>query len=153
MKVQRRISWTIPVLIVVASILIFAVDRHDPWRTHTLLGWLGADVYYPRWIVFIGDRTMMGLSIAADWSIAAGCGAISYSFYANRNAVIRFNHESSLLLSSTLAAIGLTHVVVTATMFSGVYLLDLLVRSAAASLTAVTAVFTVRALLRPSKDQ
>lgn len=153
MKVQRRISWTIPVLIIVASILIFAVDRHDPWRTHTLLGWFGADIYYPRWIVYIGDKTMMGLTTVADWLIAAGCGAISYSFYANRNAVIRFNHESSLLLSSTLASIGLTHLVVTATMLSGIYLLDLLVRSAAASLTTVTAVFTVRALLWPSKDR
>lgn len=153
MKVQRRISWIIPVLIVVAGILIFATYRHDPWRTHTLLGWLGADVYYPRWIVYIGDKTMMGLSLMADWGITVGCSAIAWSFFLNRDAVIRLNHESSLLLSSTLAAIGLTHLVATATMFSGIFLLDLLVRSAAASLTIVTAVFTVRALLWPHKDR
>jgi hypothetical protein len=153
MRVQRRISWTIPVLIVVAAILITVTFRHDPWRSHTVLGWLGADVYYPRWIVYIGDWVMMALTTVADWFIAGGCVAIAFSFYENRNAVIRLNYESTILLSSTFVSIGAAHLVVTATMFSGIYLLDLLVRSAAASLTVVTAIFTVRALLWPPSDR
>lgn len=152
MRVTRRVYWTIPVLAVVAIALIVVASNQDPWREPTILGWLGADAYYPRWILFIGDRTMMTVATLADGSIFAACLVIAWSFWKNRNHVIRFNHESMILYAALFLSVGLTHLVVTFTLFSGVYLLDLLVRSAAASLCAVTAGFTVRALLWPPRE-
>jgi hypothetical protein len=153
MRVQRRIYWTLPVLAIVAAVLIAATLRHDPWRPDTILGWLGADIYYPRWILFLGDWMMMGLSLLADFCISLGCSIIALSFWLNRPHFVRLNHESMVLYAAVFLSLSVTHLIVMETMFSGVYLLDLMIRSAAASLCMVTAFFTARSLLWPHREE
>jgi hypothetical protein len=153
MRVQRRIYWTLPVLAIVAAVLVFVTFRHDPWRDGTLTGWFGADIYYPRWILFLGDGMMMSLSLLADLCIGFGCGMIAVSFWVNRANLVRLNHESMVLYAAVFFSLSITHLVVMGTMFSGIFLLDLMIRSAAASLCMVTAFFTARFLLWPHRDE
>jgi len=155
MRIQRRIYWTLPVLGIVAGSLVIALVTKDPepWRENTLTGWLGADAYYPRRLVFLGDWVMLWLSMLADFSIGVGTALMALSFWLRRRLVIRFNPESSILFAAVFGSVAATHIVVLWTMFVGVYLLDLLVRSAAGSLCMVTAIFTVRALVWPGREE
>lgn len=152
MRVQRRIYWTLPVLGLLAAVLIFLVTQTDPERTHSAAGWLGGDAYYPRWIVYDSDRVMMWLTGLADCAIAAGCGLISYSFWNHRRDQVHFNPESIILFTFMFLSVGLTHLVVTLTFVSGVYLLDLLVRSSAAAMCLVTSAFVSKSLLSRSDE-
>lgn len=153
MKVQRRIYWALPVLGLLAAVLSFVVTQVDPERSHSAAGWLGADLYYPRWIVYVGDRVMMWTTGVADIAIATGCLIMAYSFWMHRRDQIHFNRESIVLLSALFLSVGLTHLVVTLTFLSGVYLLDLLVRSSAAAMCLVTSGFVARSLLWLPRDQ
>jgi hypothetical protein len=148
-QVQRRIFWALPVLAFLAAVLIFIIVQFDPERSKSVLGWLGADFYYPRWVVYVGDHTMMWSTGIADCAIAVACLVISVCFWRRRRAQITFNSESIVLFSYVFLSVGLTHAVITFAFYSGVYLLDLMVRSAAAAMCIVTSGYVARALLRP----
>ena len=147
MIVRRRVFQTIPIIILVAIILASRIVHHDPWRSNSLLGWLGADVYYPRYLSLLGDWVMVYCSVAADLGIAAGCALIAYSYWVHRLHSIQLNSEAVRLISGSVGLLGATHLVNVATMYSGIFLLDLLVRSSAAAACCVTALYTAKALL------
>jgi len=147
MLVRRRVFQTIPILIALTLVVAWRIVGEDPWRTNTLLGWLGADVYYPRRLSFLGDGVMVALSIMADAGITIGCGLIAYCYWIYRNHSIQLSSEAIRLIAGSFALLGATHLANMATMFAGVYLLDLLIRSSATAACCVTAAYTARALL------
>lgn len=152
MRTARRVYWAIPFLAIVTGAIASRIIHHDPWRTNTVLGWLGADVYYQRSLSLLGDYVMIALSLTADFGIAVGCGIIAFSYWIHRKESLQLNHEALILTGASFALLALTHVINIATMYSGVYLLDLLVRSSAAAACCVTAFYTAKALLtRPRR--
>lgn len=147
MRTQRHVYMAIPFLVIVTGVIAARIIHHDPWRTNSVLGWMGADVYYPRSLSLLGDWVMVTLSLAADFGIAAGCGLIAFSYWVHRNHSLQLNHEALILIGASFGLLGLTHLVNMATMYSGIYLLDLLFRSSAAAACCVTALYTAKALL------
>lgn len=147
MIVRRRVFQFIPFIAIVVAVVSSRIIQHDPWRSNSFLGWLGADVYYPRYLSLLGDWVMVYCSLAADVGIAAGCGLIAYSYWVHRSDSIQLNSEAVRLIGGSIGLVGLTHLVNAATMYSGVFLLDLLVRSSAAAACCVTALYTAQALL------
>jgi hypothetical protein len=147
MRTARRVYWTIPFLVLVTVATATRIIHHDPWRSNSVLGWMGADVYYARNLSLLGDLVMITLSLVADLGIAVGCGLIAFSYWVHRTHSVQLNHEALMLIGASFGLLALTHLVNMITMFSGVYLLDLLVRSSAAAACCVTAFYTAKALL------
>src|SRR5215213_4605207 len=152
MRTTRLVYWTIPLLAVVTGVIVTRIIHHDPWRTGSFLGWLGADVYYERSLSLLGDYVMVTLSLTADFGITVGCGVIAFSYWIHRKHSLQLNHEALILIGASFGLLSLTHAVNMITMYSGVYLLDLLVRSSAAAACCVMAFYTAKALLsRPRR--
>jgi hypothetical protein len=152
MQTTRRVYLAIPIILAVTVVIAVRVIHHDPWRANNILGWIGADVYYPRSLSFAGDWVMVALSLVGDLGIAASCGIITFCYWVHRNHSLQLNPEALRLIGASFGLLSATHLMNMVTMFSGIYLLDLLVRSSAAAACCVTAVFTAKALLaRPRR--
>jgi hypothetical protein len=147
MRTARRVYWTVPFLVVVTGVIVSRIIHHDPWRTNSVLGWMGADVYSPRSLSLLGDWVMVALSLVADFGISVGCGLIAFSYWVHRNHALQLNHEALMLIGASFGLLALTHLVNMVTMYSGIYLLDLLVRASAGAACCVTALYTAKALL------
>jgi hypothetical protein len=147
MKVVRRVYLAVPIILAVTIVLASRVIHHDPWHANSILGWMGADIYYPRSLSLLGDWVMVGLSLWADFWIVLGCGIITFSYWVHRNHSLQLNPEAIRLVGGSFGLLGATHLLNMATMFSGIYLVDLMVRSSAAAACCVTAAYTAKALL------
>jgi hypothetical protein len=147
MRTRRRVYAAIPFLAVVGGVLVSRIVHHDPWRSNSLLGWLGADVYYPRYLALLGDWVMVWTQLATDFGIVVGCGLIAYAHWIHRNHSVQLNPEAIRLIGASFGLLAATHLVNMVTMQSGIYLLDIMVRSSAAAACCVTAAYTARALL------
>jgi hypothetical protein len=147
MRTRKRVYWTIPFLAVVTFVIASRIIHHDPWRSNTIVGWLGADVYYPRNLSLIGDGVMVALSLTADLGITVGCGLIAFAYWVHRDHSLQLNPEALRLIGASFGLMAATHLVNVATMYSGIYLLDLLTRASAAAACCVTAIYTAKALL------
>ena len=147
MMVQRRVFQILPIVVAATIVGVIRVVHNDPWRSNTLLGWLGADVYYPRELSFASDRVMVGLSLVADAGIVLGCCLIALSYLVHRRHSLSLNPDAVKLIGGSFGLVGLTHLTNLATMFTGIYLADLVLRSSAAAVCCVTAAYTTRELL------
>jgi hypothetical protein len=151
MRTTRRAYLAIPIILAITIVLAARVVHHDPWRANSVLGWMGADVYYPRNLSLIGDWVMVTLSLVADFGITAGCGIIAFSYWVHRTHSLQLNREAIRMIGASFGLVALTHLVNMATMVVGIYLLDLLIRSSAAAACCVTAAYTAMALLSPPR--
>jgi hypothetical protein len=152
MRTQRRVLLAIPFLAVVTGVAVSRIVHHDPWRSNSLLGWLGADVYYPRYLSLLGDWVMVWIQLTTDCGVVIGCGLIAYAYWIHRNHSVQLNPEAVRLIGASFGLLALTHLVNMVTMQSGIYLLDIMVRSSAAAACCVTAAYTAKALLsRPRR--
>jgi hypothetical protein len=147
MLTTRRVYLAIPILLVFTVVIAARIIHHDPWRANSFLGWMGADVYYPRNLSLLGDWVMVTLSLTADFGIVVGCGLIAYSYWVHQTHSLQLNPEALRVIGASFGLLALTHLANMATMFTGIYLLDLLVRSSAAAMCCVMGVFTAMALL------
>jgi hypothetical protein len=152
MRTRRRVYAAIPFLAVVVGVVVSRIVHHDPWRSNSLLGWLGADVYYPRYLALLGDWVMVWVQLSTDFGIVVGCGLIAYAYWIHRNHSVQLNPEAVRLSGVSFGLLALAHMVNMITMQTGIYLLDIMVRSSAAAACCVTAAYTARALLsRPRR--
>jgi hypothetical protein len=147
MLTTRRVYLAIPIILAVTIVLAARIIHHDPWRANSLLGWMGADVYYPRYLSLLGDWVMVTLSLVTDFGITIGCGIIALSYWIHRTHSLQLNKEAIRMIGASFGLLALTHLLNMVTMVSGVYLLDLLVRSSAAAACCVTGAYTAMALL------
>jgi hypothetical protein len=145
--VRRRVLQILPVIVAATIVGVTRIVHNDPWRSNTILGWLGADVYYPRQLAFASDSVMVALSAIADAGIFAGCCLIALSYLIHRKRSLSLNPDAVNLVGASFGLVGLTHLVNLLTMYSGIYLLDLVTRSSAAAACCVTAIYTARELL------
>jgi hypothetical protein len=145
--IQRRVLQTLPIIVIATIVGSLRIVHNDPWRSNTVLGWLGSDVYYPRNLLFAGDEFMSVMSEVADMGIWAGCCLTALAYLLHRRHSLSLNPDAVKLIGVSFGAVGLTHLVNVFTMYSGIYLLDLVVRSSAAAACCVTAAYTARELL------
>jgi len=111
---------------------------------NTVADWLGAARYAAHSICLSADPTIVGLFLAGDLVTAASYFVMGVTFMVYRTRIIRMSPEARGLWGAFVFLCGLSHAAKSATLFIGVYRLEVLVVMAMAAVSAVTAVVTVR---------
>lgn len=117
---------------------------NDLWTR--LLNALGADVYAQHALCISNDPILMVLYVASDMTTSIAYIAMGVSLIFKRHLIAELNAQAIALYGAFILLCGLSHSTMTMTLFSGVYRLDIAVRAAMASVSAITAVYTILAL-------
>ncbi len=111
------------------------------WLSHIL----GADSYYAHAVCLTNDPSIITLYVVGDLSIwlaytvIGGSLAITFT-----GGTMRLTRAATVLFGTFIFLCGLSHLTKSATLFAGVYFLDLAVVMATAAVSVLTAGFTAR---------
>lgn len=112
-----------------------------------ILNWLydlsGANIFYAHAICLTNDPILMTLYVAGDLTTFASYMVIGGTLLVHRVHTMRFTTAALVLYGAFIALCGLSHLTKTLTLFVGMYRLDILVVAAMASVSAVTAGYTI----------
>lgn len=112
----------------------------------TIASILGADVYAQHAICISNDPLLLTLYVASDTTTSLAYFTIGVSLLCKHRIIAELSPQAIVLYGVFIVLCALSHLTMTITLFSGVYRLDIAVRAAMASVSAVTAVYTVIAL-------
>ncbi|GGC71026.1 hypothetical protein [Chelatococcus reniformis] len=113
-----------------------------------ILNALGADRYQQHALCLTGDPVILTLYVASDLTTWLAYFAIGLTLLFRTVNFIDLGSSALIrLFGAFIFLCGLSHLTMVLTLFWGIYWLDVAVRAAMASVSAVTAVYTFQALL------
>lgn len=116
-----------------------------------IANFLGADRYNAHSICLTNDPPIVFLYALSNFVIAISYFGISSSLYARRRALVDLNLAAKVMFAAFIWLCGVSHLSMVATLFAGVYFLEVTILAATATVSAVTAVYTVRSLWLPPR--
>lgn len=108
---------------------------------------LGAGNYYAHSICLTNDPLIMAAYVGGDTVTFLSYMVIGITLLTRRVPVLA-QRDLTILYGAFIFLCGFSHLTKTLTLFTGIYRLDVLVVAAMASVSAVTAIFTIGDVLR-----
>lgn len=105
---------------------------------------LGAGTYYQHAICLTNDPVIIALYLVGDLLIWGSYMVIGLSLAILYTGTMRLSRAATVLFGSFIFLCGMTHLTKSATLFAGVYYLDLAVVLMTATVSTLTAVLTGR---------
>ena len=115
------------------------------------MNWLadlfGAAVYLQHSYCLSSDPVMIALFVASDMTIWLSYFVIGGALLLTRERVVAAGAGPRTLYGAFIFLCGLTHLMKTTVLFTGIYRLDILVNMATAAVSAATAIMTTREVI------
>lgn len=119
-----------------------------------IANFLGAERYSQHSLCLTNDPLMLIAYVGSDMTIFFSYMVLGLSLLLRRNHVIQLGSQAVLLYGTFIFLCGLTHLTSTIVLFSGVYRLDVGIKALTASVSAVTAAYTIFGTVHaPRPDQ
>jgi hypothetical protein len=120
----------------------------------TIAAWLGAERYSQHAICLTNDTVMIILYTASELMIFFSyfwMGGVLAMYYLN---IVAISAPTRLLYGAFIILCGLTHLMGTVVLFTGVYRLDIMVNVATAAVSLATAIMTTKEVMgRPEPSR